>query len=62
MGKWYIIMKHATLCTPYIAFMLVAHTCIFVIGHAEQGLEETPKPAQAEDVNPEQDQDKPRCI
>jgi hypothetical protein len=62
MGKWCIIMQHVTLCTPYIEFMLVSHTCIFVIGHAEQGLEETPEPAQAEDVNPEQDQGKPRCI
>jgi hypothetical protein len=36
--------------------------CIFVIGHAEQGPEETPEPAQVEGVNPEQDQDKPWCM
>jgi hypothetical protein len=49
-------MQHITLCTSYIAFMLVSHTCIIVIGHAEQGPEETPEPAQIEGVNPEQDQ------
>jgi hypothetical protein len=50
-----MIMQHITLCTPCIAFMLVSHTCIFAIGHTDQGLEETSEPAQVEGVNPEQD-------
>jgi hypothetical protein len=62
MGKLCLIMQHVTLCTPCIAFILVPYTCIFVIGHAEQGPEETPEPAQVEGVNPEQDQGKHRCI
>jgi hypothetical protein len=62
MGKLCIIMQHVTLCIPCIAFMLVSYSCIFVIGHAEQGPEETPEPAQAECVNPEQDQGMPGCI
>jgi hypothetical protein len=61
MGKLCIIMHHITLCTPCIAFMLVSHICIFVIGHMEQGPEKTLEPAQVEGVNPEQDQGKPRC-
>jgi hypothetical protein len=44
--------------------------CIYVgvsyvpiaIGHVEQGPEETSEPTQAEGVNPEQDQGKPRYI
>jgi hypothetical protein len=62
MIKLHMIMQHITFCTPSIAFMLVSHMCIFAIGHAEQGPEETPEPAQVEGVNPEQDQGKPRCI
>jgi hypothetical protein len=31
MGKLCIIIQHTTLCTPYITFMLVSHTCIIVI-------------------------------
>jgi hypothetical protein len=42
--------------------MLVSQMCIIVIGHAEQGPEETPEPAQVEGVDPEQDQGKPWCI
>jgi hypothetical protein len=57
-----MIMQYITLCTPCIVFMLVSHTCIFTIDHAEQGSEETPELAQVEGVNPEQDQGKPRCI
>jgi hypothetical protein len=38
-------MHLTALCTPCIAFMLVAHTCTFAIGHEEQGLEEPPEPA-----------------
>jgi hypothetical protein len=62
MVKLRMIMQHSTLCTPCIAFMLVSHTCIFVIDHAEQGHEEPPERTQVEGVNTEQDQGKPRCI
>jgi hypothetical protein len=62
MGKLCKIMQHITLCTPSIVFTLVSHMCIFVIGHAEQGPEETPEPTQVEGVNPEQDQGNPQCI
>jgi hypothetical protein len=62
MGKLCLIMQLAILCTPCIAFMLVSHTCVFAIGHAEQGLEETLEPAPVEGINPEQDQGKSRCI
>jgi hypothetical protein len=58
MGKLCIIMHHTTCCTPYIAFMLVSHTCINAIGHAEQGPEEKPDSAIVQGVNPEQDQGK----
>jgi hypothetical protein len=57
-----MIMQHITLCTPCIAIMLVSHSCIFVIDHAEQEHEELLEPAQVEDDNPEQEQGKPRCI
>jgi hypothetical protein len=62
MGKLCIIMQHTTFCTACIIFMLVSHTCIIVIGHVEQGPKELLEPTQVEDVNPEQDQGKPRCI
>jgi hypothetical protein len=62
MGKLCIIMQHTTLCIPCIVFILVSHLCIFAIGHAEQGPEETPEPALVEGVNLEQDQGKLRCI
>jgi hypothetical protein len=55
-------MEHITLCTPYIAFMLVSHTCIFMIDHAEQGRVEPPEPAPVEGTDYEQDQGKPWCI
>jgi hypothetical protein len=55
-----MIMHLTTLCTPCIAFMLVSHTCIIVIGHKEQGPEETPESAPIEAGNYEQDQGKPR--
>jgi hypothetical protein len=51
MGNLCVIIQHTTIYTPCIAFILVSHTCIFVIGHAEQGPEETPEPAQADGVN-----------
>jgi hypothetical protein len=57
-----MIMQHIILCTACIAFMLVSHTCIFVIDHAEQGHEEPPELAQVEYANTEQEQGKPRCI
>jgi hypothetical protein len=55
-------MQHITLCTPCIVFMLVSHTYIIAIDHAEQGSEEPSEPAQVEDTSPEQEQGKPRCI
>jgi hypothetical protein len=45
MVKLIMIMHHVTLCTPCIATMLVSHTYIFVIDHAEQGHEEPSEPA-----------------
>jgi hypothetical protein len=62
MDRLCMIMHLTTIYIPCIAFMLVSYTCIFVIGHAEQGPEETPEPVHDKGVNPEQDQDKPRCI
>jgi hypothetical protein len=62
MGKLCMIMHLTSLYTPCIAFVLVAHMCIIVIGHKEQGLEKPPEPAPVEASNHEQDQDKPRCI
>jgi hypothetical protein len=62
MSKVYIIMQHITLCTPYIVIILVSHTCIFTIYHAESGHEEPPEPAPVEDGNYEQDQGKPWFI
>jgi hypothetical protein len=41
---------------PCIVFMLVSHTYIFAIDHAEQAPEEPPEPAQVKGVNIEQDQ------
>jgi hypothetical protein len=61
MGKLCVIMQHITLCTPCIACLLVSHPCIFVIGHTDQGPEETSEPVQVEGVNHEQDQGKPQC-
>jgi hypothetical protein len=34
----------------------------FVINHVEQGPEELQELAQVEDTNPDEEQDKPRCI
>jgi hypothetical protein len=59
MGKLCIIMKHTTLCTPCITFILVSHTCIIAIGREEQGLDEPPEGAPVEACNHEQDQGKP---
>jgi hypothetical protein len=62
MGKLCISMQLIILCTSCIAFILVAHGCIFVIDHALQGRAEPPEPAPVEGADYEQDQDKPRCI
>jgi hypothetical protein len=62
MGKLYMIMHLTTLFIPCIIFMLVSHTRIIVIGHKEQGPEETPEPAPVEAGNHKQDQVNPRCI
>jgi hypothetical protein len=50
MGNLWINMWQTTLCTPCIAFMLVSHTCIITIGHAEQGLEEAPDQDQSRPI------------
>jgi hypothetical protein len=57
MGKLCISMQLIILCTLCIAFMLVAHGCIFAIDHVEP-LESAP----VEGADYEQDQGKPRCI
>jgi hypothetical protein len=57
-----MIMHLTTLCTPCIAFMLVSHMCIIVIGLEEQGHAEPPEPAPVEGGDYEQDQGKPWCI
>jgi hypothetical protein len=62
MVKLLMSMHHIILCSTCIAFMLVSHTCIFVIDHAEQGHEEPPESTQVEGANFEQEQGKPRCI
>jgi hypothetical protein len=56
MGKLCIIMQHITLCTLCIAFMLVSHTCIIVIDHAEQGRVEPSELAPVEGARPRQAQ------
>jgi hypothetical protein len=62
MGELCINMQLVILCTPCITFMLVDRGCIFVIDHAEYGLEEPPEPVPVETTDFEQDQGKPRCI
>jgi hypothetical protein len=57
-----MIMHLITLCTPCILIILMSHTCIFTIDHAEPGHEESPEPAPVEGGNYEQDQSKPKCI
>jgi hypothetical protein len=42
--------------------MLVAHACIFVIDHVDQGRVEPPEPAPVDAADYEQDQAKPRSI
>jgi hypothetical protein len=48
-----MIMQHIALCTPWIVFMLMSYTCIFVIDPAEQELEELQEPSPAKETNPE---------
>jgi hypothetical protein len=62
MVKLCMSMKHITLCTPCIAFLLASHTCTFAIDHTEQGRVELPEPAPVEGVDHEQVQGKPWCI
>jgi hypothetical protein len=62
MGNLCISMHFTARCTPCIAFMLVAHTCTFVIDHAGQARVEPPELAPVETVDYEQDQGKIRCI
>jgi hypothetical protein len=50
-----MIMQHIILYTPCIAFMLVSHTCIPVIGQTEQGPEESSEPVPVEGANYEQE-------
>jgi hypothetical protein len=62
MVKLCMSMYYTALCTPCIAFILVAHTCIIAIDPAEQGRVESPEPAPVEGADYEQDQGKPRWI
>jgi hypothetical protein len=62
MGKLCISMHFTAHCTPHIAFMLVAHTCTFVIDDVEPGRVEPPEAALVETADYEQDQGKPQCI
>jgi hypothetical protein len=55
MGKLCIIMQHITLCTPYIAIMLVSHTYIFATDHVKPGHEKPSEPTPVEGGNYEQD-------
>jgi hypothetical protein len=57
-----MIIQYIALCIPCIAFMLVSHTCIFLIDPVVQELEELQEPAPAEEANPEQEKEKPRYI
>jgi hypothetical protein len=62
MGNLGASMHNTTLYTPCIALVLMTHTYIFAIDHAEHGFEEPSVPAPVEAGNLEQDQGKPRCI
>jgi hypothetical protein len=53
MGKLCMTTHLTALCTPCIVFLLVAYTCIIVIGHEKQRLEELPEPAPVEAGNHE---------
>jgi hypothetical protein len=62
MVKLLMILQHITLCISCIIFILVSHTCIFVINNVEPKCEKPPESAPVEDANPELDQGKPRYI
>jgi hypothetical protein len=62
MDRLCMVMHLTTLGTPCIAIILVSHTCIFAIDHAEPGHEDLQEPAPVEAGNHEQDQGKPQCI
>jgi hypothetical protein len=55
MVKMLMVVHHIILCTPCIASIMVSHTCLFVIDHAQQGHKEPPEPAQVEGANSEQE-------
>jgi hypothetical protein len=55
MGNLCIRMHFTAHCTPCIALVLMTHMCIFVIDHAEHGLEEPPALAPVEAGEHEQD-------
>jgi hypothetical protein len=48
MGNLGTSMHPVTLYTPCIALVLMTHTLIFAIDHAEHGLQEPPAPAPVE--------------
>jgi hypothetical protein len=62
MGKLCISLHLTAHCTACIAFMLVAHTCTFVIDHVEQGRVGPPELTPVETADYEQGQGKPRYI
>jgi hypothetical protein len=62
MVKVLMIMQHIILCTPSIAFVLVSHTCIFVMTTQSKDRRNRRSQHKVEDTNPEQEQSKPRCI
>jgi hypothetical protein len=62
MDRFHMVMHLTTLCTPCLAIILVSHTCIIVISHAEPGHEEPLEPAPVEGGNYEQDPGKPWYI
>jgi hypothetical protein len=56
MDRLSMIMHLTTLYAPCITSILVSHTCIIAIDHAEPGHEEPPELAPVEGGNYEQDQ------
>jgi hypothetical protein len=62
MDRSCMIMHLTTPFTPCIIFILVSHTCMFVIDPAEQEREEPSALAPVEGGNYKQEQGKPRCI
>jgi hypothetical protein len=62
MSKLCIRLWLIILCTPCIAFIIVAHGCIFAIDRAGQGRVEPPETAPVETADFEQDQGKPNAF